>query len=230
MVLFDVGGPPKKSFSKSYQSGPLSFEYYIDEIKIITNCGFGCNISPKAELLSKLTSAQSTLTINDTSVTRFERNKLINSIFGNSIKNSFKVSDFEFSENENFVEAAASHNGYEKNFGCLYKRKISINKLTNNLSGYDEIIKKKDGKPINFDLRFHLYPGATAVKTMKGNSALIQLSKNKSLILTVKDQNISLEKKYILGGNKILDNTCITISGNLVNKDKAIHWEIKRNI
>ena len=87
--MFDVGGPPKKSFSKSYQSGPLSFEYYIDEIKIITNCGFGCNISPKAELLSKLTSAQSTLTINDTSVTRFERNKLINSIFGNSIKKFF---------------------------------------------------------------------------------------------------------------------------------------------
>ena len=146
------------------------------------------------------------------------------------LKNSFKVSDFEFSENENFVEAVASHNGYEKNFGCLYKRKISINKLTNNLSGYDEIIKKKDGKPINFDLRFHLYPGLTAVKTMKGNSALIQLSKNKSLILTVKDQNISLEKSIFLGGNKILDNTCITISGNLVNKDKAIHWEIKRNI
>ena len=65
---------------------------------------------------------------------------------------------------------------------------------------------------------------------MKGNSALIQLSKNKSLILTVKDQNISLEKSIFLGGNKILDNTCITISGNLVNKDKAIHWEIKRNI
>ena len=54
--------------------------------KIITNCGFGSNISSKAELISRLTASQSTLTINDTSVTKFERNKLINRVFGNSIK------------------------------------------------------------------------------------------------------------------------------------------------
>ena len=42
--------------------------------------GFGKNISSKAELISRLTASQSTLTINDTSVTKFERNKLINKI------------------------------------------------------------------------------------------------------------------------------------------------------
>ncbi len=229
-IFFDVGEPPNKKFSKSYQSGPLSFEYYLDGIKIITNCGFGCNISSKAELLSRLTSAQSTITLNDTSVTKFERNKLFNRIFGNSIKNSFKISDFSFYDNEENIEATASHNGYEKNFGCIYQRKISIDKYSKNLLGTDKIIKKKDGKPIKYSLRFHLYPGLTAIKTISGNSALIQLSKNKSLILTIKDETILLEKSIFLGGNKILDNTCVTVSGNLVNKDKIIQWEIKRNI
>ncbi len=79
-------------------------------------------------------------------------------------------------------------------------------------------------------MRFHLYPGLTAIKTMSGNSALIQITKNKSLILTVKDENILLEKSIFLGGSKILENTCITVSGNLVNKDKTIHWEIKKKI
>ena len=65
---------------------------------------------------------------------------------------------------------------------------------------------------------------------MGGNSVLIQISKNKSLIFTVVDEPILLQKSIFLGGNKILDNTCITISGNLVNKDKTIHWEIKKNI
>jgi len=230
LIFFDVGEPPKKGFSRCYQSGPLSFEYYLDGKKIITNCGFGYNISLKAELLSRLTSAQSTLTLNDTSVTRFERNKLINKIFGNSIKDTFKVSDLDFIEDENQIESIASHNGYEKNFGCIYKRKISIDKSTNNLSGLDELIKKKDGKPLNYSLRFHLYPGLNAVKTMSGNSVLIQLSKNKSLIFTIKHESILLEKSIFLGGNKILDNTCITVSGNLVNKNKTIHWEIKKNI
>ena len=229
-IFFDVGEPPKKSFSKSYQSGPLSFEYYLDGEKIITNCGFGSNISSKAELLSRLTSAQSTLTLNDTSVTRFERNKLINRIFGNSIKNTFKINNLDFAEDKNQIKFIASHNGYEKKFGCIHKREISIDKLNGKLIGCDEIIKKKDGKPLNYSLRFHLYPGLTAVKTMGGNSVLIQISKNKSLIFKIIDESILLEKSIFLGRNKILDNTCITVSGNLVNKDKNIRWEIKKNI
>ena len=229
-IFFDVGEPPKKSFSKSYQSGPLSFEYYLDGEKIITNCGFGSNISSKAELLSRLTSAQSTLTLDDTSVTRFERNKLINRIFGNSIKNTFKINNLDFVEDKNQIKFTASHNGYEKKFGCIHKREISIDKLNGKLIGCDEIIKKKDGKPLNYSLRFHLYPGLTAVKTMGGNSVLIQISKKKSLIFTIIDGSILLEKSIFLGGNKILDNTCVTVSGNLVNKNKTIHWEIKKNI
>ena len=229
-IFFDVGEPPKKSFSKSYQSGPLSFEYYLDGEKIITNCGFGSNISSKAELLSRLTSAQSTLTLGDTSVTRFERNKLINRIFGNSIKNTFKINNLDFAEDKNQIKFIASQNGYEKKFGCIHKREISIDKLNGKLIGCDEIIKKKDGKPLNYSLRFHLYPGLTAVKTMGGNSVLIQISKKKSLIFTIIDGSILLEKSIFLGGNKILDNTCVTVSGNLVNKNKTIHWEIKKNI
>ena len=228
-IFFDVGEPPNKGFSKSYQSGPLSFEYYLDGNKIITNCGFGCNISSKAELLSRLTSAQSTLTLNDTSVTNFERNRLINKVFGNSIKNTFKITNLNFEENNSQIEAFASHNGYEKKFGCIYKRRIYIDKTTSNLFGSDEIIKKRDGKPLNYNLRFHLYPGLTTVKTMGGNSVLIQLSKNKSLIFTIKNESILLEKSIFLGGNKILENACVTVFGNLVNKDKTIHWEIKKN-
>ena len=228
-IFFDVGEPPKKDFSRSYQSGPLSFEYYLDGKKIITNCGFGSRISTKAELLSRLTSAQSTLTLDNTSVTKFERNKLLNRIFGNSIKNTFKISNLDFIEDKNEIKFTASHDGYEKKFGCIHSRKLSIDKRDGKLTGCDEITKKKDGRPLNFCLRFHLYPGLTAVKTMGGNSVLIQISKNKSLIFTIINGSITLEKSIFLGGNKILDNTCVTVSGNLVNKNQIIHWEIKKN-
>ena len=65
---------------------------------------------------------------------------------------------------------------------------------------------------------------------MSGNTVLIQLSKNKSLIFTIKDEKIFLEKSIFLGSNKILNNTCVTVSGNLINKNKVIQWEIKKNI
>ena len=168
--------------------------------------------------------------MNDTSVTKFERNKLINKIFGNSIKNTFKINNYDTIDKKDKINFTASHNGYEKNYGCIHKRELLLDKAENKLSGTDEIKKRKDGKPINYNLRFHLYPGLTAVKTMSGNGVLIQISKNKSLLFTIKDESIILEKSIFLGGNKILDNTCITISGNLVNKDKIFRWEIKKNI
>ena len=229
-VLFDIGEPPNKNFSNSYQSGPLSFEYYLDKEKIITNCGFGSNISTKAEFLSRLTSAQSTLSINDTSVTKFEKNRLINKIFGYSIKDNFKILDVDFKEDLDQIKSTAAHNGYLRDFGCIHKRMIILNKSSHELFGRDELIKKQDGRPINYSLRFHLYPGLTAVKTMSGNKVLIQISKKKSLVFTIKNESVILEKSIFLGRNKILNNICITISGNLVNKNKIIEWEIKKNI
>ena len=230
VIYFDVGGPPDKNFSKNYQSGPLSFEYYLDDIKIITNCGFGNNISTKAELISRLTASQSTLTINDTSITKFERSKLINRVFGNSIKNSFKTKELHVQNDKNLFGCTISHNGYENNFGCIHKREIYLNHNDNMLSGVDHILKKSDGIPIRYVFRFHLNPKLTAVKTMSGSSALIQISKNKSLIFTVKNENIEIEKGIYLGGRKILDNACISISGNLVNKNKSFEWDIKKRI
>ena len=74
LLFFDVSSPPPRKYSKNYQSGPLSFEYFIDNNKIITNCGFGNKISKKAELISRLTSAHSTLCLNESSAVRFEKN------------------------------------------------------------------------------------------------------------------------------------------------------------
>ena len=230
VVFFDVGSPPQKKFSQCYQSGPLSFEYFLDGVKIISNSGFGNNISSKAELLSRLTACQSTLTLNDTSVNKFERNKLINKIFGNSIKNSFKIINLNTINEKNLFGFSAEHNGYEGEFGCIHKREIFLDKENNYLKGSDHIYKKKDGIPTRYVFRFHINPKFTVVKTMSGNSALIQLSKNKSLIFTINDEALEIEKSIFLGGKKILDNTCITISGNLVNKNKSFNWEIKKNI
>jgi len=229
VIYFDIGNPPFKNFSKNYQSGPLSFEYFVDGVKIITNCGFGNNISSKAELISRLTASQSTLTINDTSITKFERNRLINKIFGNSIKNVFKTSELHLKNDKNSIGCSISHNGYEKNFSCTHRREIYLNSENNGLKGIDHIIKKSDGLPIRYVFRFHLNPKLSAVKTMSGNSALIQISKNKSMIFTIKDENIEIEKSIYLGGKKISDSTCITVSGNLVNKNKSFNWEIKKN-
>lgn len=229
-LLIDTGRPPQKKFSKSYQSGPLSFEYFLDGMKIITNSGFGNHISKKAGLLSRLTACQSTLTINETSITKFEKNEMINKVFGASIKNSFKSFDFSSKNESGLIGCSASNNGYEKKFGCTHKREIYMDKDNNCLKGIDHIFKTKDGYPIRYAFRFHINPELSAVKTMSGNSALIQISKNKSLLFSVNDEHLEVEKSIFFGEKKIIDSYCITISGNLVNKNKIFNWEIRKNI
>ena len=120
----------------------------MDGIKVITNCGFGVNISSKAELISRLTASQSTLTINDTSITKFERSKLINRVFGNSIKNTFKTINFDIKDDSSLYGCSIVHNGYEKNFNCILKREVYRDQNNNTLNGVDHICKRKDGLPI----------------------------------------------------------------------------------
>jgi len=232
LLFFDAGSPPAKKYSKNYQSGPLSFEYFIDNHKIITNCGFGNKISKKAEFISRLTSAQSTLCFNDTSVVKFERNNLINDSVGTSITNSFKVSNIIVDDEKNYLNLTAEHNAYENNFNYTHQRIIKIEKKTSNLFGEDRLTSiNKNKKLLNmYSIRFHLYPGVTAVQTMGKNSILIQVEKNKSLVFNSNADNLVLEKSIFLGRNQIINNLCITITGTLNNSEnKNIIWELKKN-
>jgi len=232
LLFFDIGSPPKKKYSKNYQSGPLSFEYFVDNNKIITNCGFGNKISKKAELISRLTSAQSTLCLNDSSVVKFEKNNLINDAFGATITSAFKVFDINIDDTNNLATLSAKHNAYENNFNYIHQRIIKIDKANSNLSGQDKLIAASENKKLQniYSIRFHLYPGINAVQTMGKNSILIKVEKNKSLIFTTNGDNLILEKSIFLGRNQIVNNFCITISGSLNNSEnKNIDWELKKN-
>ena len=232
LLFFDAGSPPAKKYSKNYQSGPLSFEYFIDNHKIITNCGYGSKISGKAELISRLTSAQSTLCLNDSSVVKFERNNLVNDAFGTSITSSFKVSDLSCDDEKDYITLSAKHDAYENNFNYTHKRSIKIDKKNSNLYGKDNLIAVNENRELfnMYSIRFHLYPGITAVQTMGKNSILIQIEKNKSLIFTSNGDSLALEKSIFLGRNQIINNFCITVSGTLNNcENKDITWELKRN-
>ena len=211
----------------------MSFEYFIDNQKIITNCGYGNKISKKAEIISKLTSAQSTLCLNDSSVVKFERNNIVSYAFGPSSTTSFKVSEFNLDDDKSYLMLSAKHDAYENNFNYTHQRIIKIDKKNNNLYGQDNLIAVNKYKKLSnmYSIRFHLYPGINAVQTMGKNSILIQNERKKSLIFTSNGDSLILEKSVFLGRNQIINNFCITVSGTLNNsEDKKIIWELKKNI
>ena len=227
-LYFDSGEPPNYKVSKDYQSGPLSFEYSSDKDKIITNCGYGRKISKKIQILSKFTSGQSTLCIDDTSVVKFKKNNLINKVYGSTISNTFKIFDVERKENKENIEISATHNAYLEKFGYLHKRKINFYKKSSSIDGSDYLIKKHGSSDVNFSIRFHLYPGINTVKTLSGRSILLQTNGNKAWVFSSDELAIDLEKSLFFGRNKALSNKCIVIYGKTMDRDVNINWKLKK--
>ena len=229
-LYFDCGEPPDHQFSRDYQSGPLSFEYIHENNKIITNCGYGRKISKQTQLISKFTSAQSTLCLNDTSVVKFQKNNLISKTFGSTIGSSFKIFDKVREENKYEIFIAATHDAYLKKYGFLHRRSIKIFKKNGNVTGIDTLIKKNNiQNNADYSIRFHIYPGISTVQTVSGKSILLQISRNKSWIFLSEGQDLQIEKGLFLGRNRILNNHCIVIYGKAENQNTNIKWELKKS-
>ena len=106
----------------------------------------------------------------------------------------------------------------------------TVDKINDKVIGQDKLTRKNLNVKIKYDIRFHLYPGLSAVQTIGGNNLLIQINKNKALLFSTKENNLKIEKSIFFGAQKVLDNYCILISGIMENNEKNINWEIVKNI
>tara|TARA_Y100000590_G_scaffold82616_1_gene92088 strand:+ start:848 stop:2503 length:1656 start_codon:yes stop_codon:yes gene_type:complete len=228
--FIDCGNPPSNNFAKYYQAGCLAFELTSNKKKIICNSGYGKYLSPKFTAISKSTAAHSTLYINDTSSCIFQKNEIINKVYGNSLLQKHKIIKKNYTEDNECYHVSASHNGYEKKFGYIHTRSIKIFKKDDKIIGQDELKKTKSyHKPLVYFIRFHIYPDTKIVKTKAGNSILISLSNGEGWSLHCKTNNLEIEKNIFLGNkNKIINNESVFISEKIDDEKISINWEIKK--
>ena len=228
--FIDLGNPPANKFAKFYQAGCLSFELISNKQKVICNSGYGKYFSSKLISLSRSTAAHSTLYINNSSSCIFQKNELINKIYGNSLLEQSKIIDKNYTENKDYYSLNCSHNGYEKRFGYIHTRSIRIPKKEDKVIGQDKLKKtKKYDNSILFSIRFHIYPNTKIVKTKGRNSVLISLSNGEGWLLRSDTNNFEIEKSIFLGNKrKILNNESIFISSSTDKESISIDWVIER--
>ena len=228
--FIDCGDPPSNIFAKHYQAGCLSFELISNKQKVICNSGYGKYLSPKFLSLSRSTAAHSTLYINDTSSCIFQKNRIINKVYGSSLIHKHKIIKKSYTEDENFYFITAGHNGYEKKFGYIHTRSIKISKKEDKIFGHDELKKtKKYSNSLNYFIRFHVYPDTKIVKTTSGNSILISLSNGEGWSLISEENNFSIEKNIFFGNkSRIINNESISLSGKITGEIVSIKWIIEK--
>jgi uncharacterized heparinase superfamily protein len=221
-LAIDLGPSPEKKFSNNYQSGPLSFELIYQGNKLITNSGYFQNYKHRLNNISRSTASHSTLVLDNNSISHFKKDSNGNPV----IENSFKTFNKKIILEKNFWNIKGSHDGYQKKYGIIHEREIQIYYEKNKFIGIDRLIKKKNFKSCNFEIRFHLSPGAKVTKTQEGKAVLVELD-NSGWKFSCNNHVIDIETGLYFGKkNSFAENQNIFVTGVTTNSEQAIKWEI----
>ena len=222
IISMDLGGLPEKKFSNNYQSGALSFEFFFNNSKLISNCGYFQNYKHQLNSISKNSATHSTLILDNRSSCKFKKD-----IDGSlKINQDFKISKKSVIFKKNHWSIEGYHEGYLKEYGVVHERCLEYFSDKYEIVGTDKLIKKKKFKTSNFEIRFHFEPSTKITKTQEGKSILIELE-NSGWKFSCEGYKIDVETGLYFGNkNSFTENQNIFISGITKNEDQKIIWKI----
>jgi len=222
-LIMDIGPTPEKKFSKNYQCGSLSFEIISNNKKLICNSGYFQKIKHKLNYISRSSANHSTLIIDNHSSCKINSSKL-------EIENNLKILKKTIVMEKNYWNIRASHDGYNKRYGVIHEREIEFFPENYKFIGQDKLLKKKNFKNSNFEIRFHLEPNVKIMKTQDGKSILIDIE-NEGWKFTAQGYTIDIETGLYFGKkNSFTENQNLFISGITQNEDQIIKWEFEKII
>ena len=220
----DIGPSVEKNFSSSFQSGPLSFEFFFKDKKVITNSGYFQNYQHQLNQISKSTAAHSTLIIDNSSASSFKKNQLGLNI----VNKGYKITNKKIVYEKNFWSIRGLHDGYLSNYGVMHERTLEFYPEINKIIGKDKLIKKKNFKSANFDIRFHLMPETKITKLQDEKTVLVELE-NSGWRFFSNDGSIGIETGLYFGKkNNFKENQNIFINGSMNSDDQLIEWELNK--
>ena len=224
ILAIDTGSSPTKNYSENYQSGPLSFEFFFKDEKLITNSGYFQNHNHQLNSISKSSAAHSTLNLDSSSACNFNKNSKSESI----VSKGFKTFDNKVTYKKNYWSITCSHDGYLSRYGVIHERNLEFDTNKNILFGKDRLIKKKNFVVTNFELRFHLLPNIKVIKLQDKKSVLIELE-NSGWRFFCNDGLVGIETGLYFGKkNTYIENQNIFISGITQTNEQSINWQISK--
>ena len=224
ILAMDTGSNPGKNYSENYQSGPLSFEFYFKNKKLITNSGYFQDNDHQLNRISRSTATHSTLILDNSSVCSFKKNSKGPSV----VSRGFKTFDNQVTYDNNYWNIKCSHDGYLSRYGVIHQRSLEFYSDKNIILGKEKLIKKKNFKATNFEIRFHLLPNIKVTKLQDNKSVLIELE-NSGWRFFSNDGAIGVETGLYFGSkNKYIENQNIFISGITQKDEQLIEWKISK--
>jgi uncharacterized heparinase superfamily protein len=247
-VVADTGPPPPGRYSHAAHAGCLSFEMSARTARLIVNCGATRVLGPDWEAASRATAAHSTLVLDDTSSARILRGRLTRALLGARMMEGPSRVESRRNENEGGIWLEASHNGYEKRFGLIHRRRLFLNATGEELRGEDLLqAAEKERAPFPwekaywhkrpenpaFTIRFHLHPDARASLAHDGSNVLILLPNGDGWQFRAAGAGgispITIAESVYLGSGEATRRAeQIVVSGTVVRDEAKVNWALRR--
>ena len=225
LILCDAGAPPARPNDAHAHAGTLSFEFSVGKERMIVNCGALPGADAAWRRAQRTTAAHSTAVIDDTNSAELRADGSLGS-------RPEKVSSTR-NESEGAIWVEAQHDGYQRHFGVVHKRRLYLAAAGNDLRGEDAFAGeggkrvKGGGKP--FAIRFHLHPEVRVSLVQNGASALIQLGNGQGWRFRCSGAALSISDSIYLGLNGQLKRIeQIVLTGTLQPDGAIVKWGLTR--
>ncbi|TXN24311.1 heparinase II/III family protein [Methylobacterium sp. WL9] len=174
VLVADVGGPPRHSYSKLAGAGCLSFEMSSGLQRLVVNCGAPAS-GGEQRRVSRSTAAHSTACVADTSSCRFLTGedgwwgrrviaRWLLKRWGPIVLRGPGLVTIERRNEPDRSILAGRNDGYQHPFGVIHERRWDLSLDGNRLDGEDAFRRegRTKGRPREVAIRFHLHPTVSA--------------------------------------------------------------------
>ncbi len=179
LLIVDTGSMPPSEFSTGAHAGQLSFEFCPSGQKLVSNCGAPDEIHAELRAAARATAAHSTLTVADTSSSRFAASKGLSGRLKGRVLSGVRKVTLSRQAGADVLSVAASHDGYVADFGLIHERTLRLSTDGSSLEGADLLRRSgapsKTARNCDFALRFHLHPSVRAQMSDDGRSVWLWL-------------------------------------------------------
>ena len=232
VIIADFGAPPPRSYSCDAHAGTLSFEMSSGANRIFINCGVPSSARADLRDAARATAAHTALVVGDTSSARFASGAgLDRFVAGQMIAGPTDVR-MRRAQDEHAVEIEGTHNGYDRSFGLLHERRMTLSADGLRLEGEDKLVATNRSIPgsgqADYALRFHLHPSARAELMEGGTAALLTLPDDTRWLFRASGLAVAIEESIFLGGREGPRQTDQLVVSAKVREVPAAVWTMEK--
>jgi len=232
IIIMDCGAPPPPRFSREAHASALSFEMSHNGHRLFVNCGVPFYPRPDLREAARATAAHTALIVGDRSSARFATGAGLDRFVAGQVIAGPTDVRARRAEDEHALEVVARHNGYDRSFGLIHERRITMSSDGLRCEGEDKLITTERRVPgagqADYALRFHLHPSVRLELAEGGTAALLTLPDDARWLFRASGLPVTVEESIFLGGREGPRQNDQLVVAAKVRENPALVWTLER--